>query len=151
MRKILILTLALLIGFTASSAFAVRSGGTLNTMAPYGGDLFGLDLHKSTRYQDFLVGMNIHRSLYKWDAEKNEPVPELAESVTVSDDGLVFTYKLRPNIKFHNGRQLIADDVIWSYNRIAGMKPASPNLDQVKPIQGCQDVVRWQSDNDVRS
>ena len=141
MRKIFILALALFIGFTVSSAFAVRSGGTLNTMAPYGGDLFGLDPHKSTRYQDFLVGMNIHRSLYRWDAEKNEPVPELAESVTVSDDGLVFTFKLRPNIKFHNGRQLIADDVIWSYNRIAGMKPASPNLDQVKPIQGCQDVV----------
>jgi hypothetical protein len=40
MRKILILTLALLVGFSASSAFAVRSGGTLNTMAPYGGDRF---------------------------------------------------------------------------------------------------------------
>ena len=84
MRKILILTLVLFIGFTVSSAFAVRSGGTLHTMAPYGGDLFGLDLHKSTRYQDYLVGMNIHRSLYKWDPTKNEPVPELAESVTVS-------------------------------------------------------------------
>jgi peptide/nickel transport system substrate-binding protein len=141
MRKFLIVTLALLMGLSASSAFAARSGGTLNFMAPYGGDLFGLDPHKSTRYQDFLVGMNIHRTLFKWDPEKSEPVPELAESVTVSDDGLVYTFKLRPNIKFHNGRRLIADDVIWSYNRIAGMKPASPNLDQVKPFKGTREVV----------
>ena len=136
MKKVLVFSLVLLIGLTAASAFAARSGGTLNTMAPYGGDLFGLDLHKSTRYQDWLVGMNIHRTLYKWDTEKNVPAPDLAESVTVSDDGLVFTYKLRPNIKFHNGRQLTADDIIWSYSRIAAMKPDSPQLRYVKPIKG---------------
>jgi len=136
MRKILILTLVLLFGLSASAAVAVRSGGTLNTMAPYGGDVFSLDLHNSTRYQDWLVGINIHRSLYKWDTEKNVPVPDLAESVTVSEDGLVYTYKLRPNIKFHNGRQLVTDDVIWSYMRIATMKPDSPQLRYIKSIKG---------------
>ena len=140
MRKILMLTMVLLMGLTASAAFAVRSGGTLNTMAPYGGDLFGLDLHKSSRYQDWLVGMNIHRSLYKWDTEKNEPVPDLAESVTISDDGMVYTYKLRPNIKFHNGRQLIADDIIWSYTRISAMKPDSPQFRYVTAIKGTGEV-----------
>ncbi len=147
MRKILILTMVLAIGLTTSPAFAARSGGTLNFMAPYGGDLFGLDPHKSTRYQDFLVGMNIHRSLYRWDPEKSLPVLELAESVTVSDDGLVYTYKLRPNIKFHNGRQLTADDVIWSYTRIAGMKPASPNLDHVIPIKGVKAVSEGKAES----
>jgi peptide/nickel transport system substrate-binding protein len=140
MRKVLIFTLVLAMALTASTAFAARSGGTLNTMAPYGGDLFGLDLHKSTRYQDWLVGINIHRSLYKWDTEKNEPVPDLAESVSVSDDGVVYTYKLRPNIKFHNGRQLTADDIIWSYTRIASMKPDSPQWRYVKPIKGSEAV-----------
>ncbi len=140
MRKVLILTLVLLIGLSASSVLAARSGGTLNTMAPYGGDLFGLDLHKSTRYQDWLVGINIHRSLYKWDTEKNVPALDLAESVTVSDDGLVYTYKLRPNIKFHNGRQLVADDVIWSYTRITTMKPDSPQLRYIKSIKGVEAV-----------
>jgi peptide/nickel transport system substrate-binding protein len=86
------------------------------------------------------VGINIHRSLYKWDTEKNVPVPDLAESVSVSDDGLVFTYKLRPNIKFHNGRQLVADDIIWSYTRIAAMKPDSPQLRYIKSIKGVDAV-----------
>ena len=140
MKKILLAALVVLMIFSAAPAMAERSGGTLNYMAPYGGDLFGLDPHKSSRYQDFLVSMNIHRSLYKWDAQKNEPVLDLAENVSISDDSLVYTYKLRPNIKFHNGRQLTADDVIWSYTRIASMQPASPQLDNVKIIKGVAEV-----------
>ncbi len=146
MRKILIVTLAICIGLSAAPAFAVRSGGTLNFMAPYGGDVYGLDLHKSSRYQDWLVGMNIHRSLYRWDAEQNVPVPDLAESVSVSDDGLVFTYKLRPNIKFHNGRQLTADDVIWSYTRVASMKPDSPQLRYIVSINGVDAVNKGEAE-----
>ncbi|MBW1995947.1 MAG: hypothetical protein JRI77_16085, partial [Deltaproteobacteria bacterium] len=41
-----------LLSTTAGITMAARSGGTLNFMAPYGGDLFGLDPHKSTRVQD---------------------------------------------------------------------------------------------------
>lgn len=141
MRKLLVLTLVLAMVLPGATALATRSGGTFNFMAPYGGDLFGLDPHNSTRYQDLLVSMNIHRSLYKWDAEKNEPVPELAESVSASEDGLVYTFTLRPNIKFHHGRQVTADDVIYSYNRIAAMKPASPHLSKITPIKGAQEVA----------
>lgn len=66
--------------FGAGTALAARSGGTLNYMAPYGGNLYGLDPHKSTRCQDFLVGMNIHRCLYSWDAAQSKPVPEIARA-----------------------------------------------------------------------
>lgn len=140
MKRILVLVLALAICVPAMSAMAARSGGTLNYMAPYGGDPYGFDPHKSTRYQDWLIFMNIHRSLYRWDASTSTPKPDLAESVSVSEDGLVYTYKLRPNIKFHNGRQLTADDVIWSFNRIAGMKPASPSANNIRPIEGAKEV-----------
>ena len=124
-----------------NASFAERSGGTLNYMAPYGGDLFGLDPHKSTRYQDFLVGMNIHRSLYKWSPELAKPVPAIAERITPSADGKVYTIKLRPNVYFHHGRQLTADDLIWSYNRISSMKsPVSPNARYLRIIQGAKEV-----------
>ncbi|MBW1695641.1 MAG: ABC transporter substrate-binding protein [Deltaproteobacteria bacterium] len=131
-----------LLSTTAGITMAARSGGTLNFMAPYGGDLFGLDPHKSTRVQDFLVSMNIHRSLYKWNPTRNEPVLDLAESAKVSDDGLVYTYRLRPSIKFHNGRKMTVDDIIWSYNRIASMKPASPNVQYIRPIEGVEAVEK---------
>lgn len=140
MKRCVLLTLAFVLLFSATPAMAARSGGTLNFMAPYGGDLYGLDPHKSTRYQDWLVFMNIHRSLYRWDPATSSPLPDLAENVDVSDDGLVFTFHLRNNIKFHNGRPLTADDVIWSYNRIITMKPASPSATNIRPIKGARDV-----------
>jgi peptide/nickel transport system substrate-binding protein len=140
MKKILLLVLVLALAMFAGSAMAARSGGTLNYMAPYGGDLFGLDPHTSSRVQDYLVEMNIHRGLYKWSPSKSMPVLELAESVKASDDGMVYTYKLHPNIKFHNGRQLTADDVLYSFNRIMSMKPASPASRHIRIIKGATEV-----------
>jgi peptide/nickel transport system substrate-binding protein len=40
----------------------------------------------------------------------------LAETVTISDDRLVWTYKLHDDIKFHDGEPLTAEDVVYSYN-----------------------------------
>ncbi|GAB4450204.1 MAG: ABC transporter substrate-binding protein [Anaerolineales bacterium] len=39
----------------------------------------------------------------------------LAESINVSDDGLVYTYKIRDGVKFHDGQPLTAEDVVFSY------------------------------------
>ena len=40
----------------------------------------------------------------------------LADSVSVSDDGLVYTYKIRDGIKWHDGEPLTADDIAFTYN-----------------------------------
>lgn len=49
--------------------------------------------------------------------EDFEPVPMLAESVEVSDDSQTYIFHLREGIKFHNGKEMTAEDVIASMNR----------------------------------
>ncbi len=44
--------------------------------------------------------------------------PGAAESVEVSDDGLVYTFKIRPNAKWSNGDDLTAEDFAWSWKRV---------------------------------
>ncbi len=56
-------------------------------------------------------------------ANNGEVKPLLAESVETSSDGLTYTFKLRQNVKFHNGKPLTADDVVWNWNRY--MDPAT--------------------------
>lgn len=108
-----------------------RSGGKLRMVAPYGSALQSLDPHMTYESQDMAVSKAFHRQLYTWDTASNTPVPDLASEVTVSEDGKTYTYRLFDNIFFHNGRQMTADDVIWSFTRI--LDPAkgfagSPNL-----------------------
>ncbi|WP_429813786.1 ABC transporter substrate-binding protein [Ensifer sp. B1-9] len=54
-------------------------------------------------------------------AENGEVKPLLAKSFEVSADGLTYTFKLRDDVKFHNGKALTAEDVVWNWNRY--MKP----------------------------
>ena len=56
-------------------------------------------------------------------ANNGEVKPLLAQSVEMSSDGLTYTFKLRPDVKFHNGKTLTAEDVVWNWNRY--MDPAT--------------------------
>jgi peptide/nickel transport system substrate-binding protein len=49
--------------------------------------------------------------------ENGTVAPLLAESVTLSDDKLTYTFKLRDGVKFHNGASLSSADVLWTWNR----------------------------------
>jgi len=49
--------------------------------------------------------------------DKLEVVPDIAESYTVSPDGKVYTFKLRKDVKFHNGKQVTANDFKYSVER----------------------------------
>jgi len=61
-----------------------------------------------------------------FDRTGTKPVGDLAESWTVSRDGLVYTFKLRRGVKFHDGNELTSKDVKASYDKIvfppAGVK-----------------------------
>jgi len=56
----------------------------------------------------------IFSGLMKYDAN-GKPVVDLAESVDVDDEGLVFTFKLREGVVWHDGEEFNAEDVVFTY------------------------------------
>lgn len=62
------------------------------------------------------IGSHIYEPLFAMNANY-EPTAVLAESYEVSEDGKVYTIKLRHGIKFHNGQEMVADDVVASMTR----------------------------------
>ena len=59
----------------------------------------------------------------------------------VSADGTVYTFKLRSGVKFQNGRELVADDVVYTLNRVIDPKTASPGAGFYTGIKGAQEVI----------
>lgn len=92
-----------------------KKGGVLT--AAIGGDPQGFDPHLTSAYSSFQVLENVFDTLVAVDANLNI-VPALAESWEVSEDNLTWTFHIRPGVKFHNGRELTAEDVKYSYERI---------------------------------
>ena len=58
-----------------------------------------------------------------------EIVPDLAEDWDISPDGKVFTFRLRQDAKFHDGRLVVAEDFRWSLERAADPLTESPVAD----------------------
>jgi peptide/nickel transport system substrate-binding protein len=75
-----------------------------------------LDQQTNTSSATRNVAMNIYETLVIRDENMNA-VPDLAESIEVSDDGLSYTFRLRQGVTFHNGKPLTSADVAASYQR----------------------------------
>src|SRR5699024_8964730 len=75
-----------------------------------------LDPHMSTATATFDFATQIFEPLYAIDSDY-EPQPILAESHEESDDGKMVTIHLREGVKFHNGEELTAEDVVASMDK----------------------------------
>ncbi len=81
------------------------------------------------------VMLNAYDNLYRYENDPPEIVPWLADGHTVSDDGLLWEFRLRPGIRFHDGSEMTAVDVVYSFRRVLGlgMAPAGAFLPILKP------------------
>jgi peptide/nickel transport system substrate-binding protein len=143
MRRLLWTTVAIAaLGVASASAQEPRKGGTIRMTAPYAASFGSLDPQVTPRAQDDIVNKAMQRTLYNWDTANTKLVLELAKSVSVSDDGLTYTYKLRDDAYFHNGRKMTADDIIWSFTRIMDGSKGFPGARYVRLIKGAIDVEK---------
>lgn len=88
-----------------------------------------LDLHKnSTLVARQMMDGTVWEKLVTQNANA-EPVPELCESFEVSEDASTITFYLRKGVKFHDGSEMTADDVVASMNRwIEGFSSAKSTV-----------------------
>lgn len=68
---------------------------------------------------------NVFDGLFDTD-EAGELIPNLAESYDISENGLNYTFKLRKGVKFHDGSDFTAEDVVYSYSKLAGLQTGEP-------------------------
>lgn len=81
----------------------------------------GLDPHVVYDVPMQMFMLNTYDGLYRYIGNPPELTPWLAESHTVSADGLTWQFKLRDGVTFHDGSPLTADDVIYSFKRLLAM------------------------------
>ena len=70
--------------------------------------------------------INFYDGLYRWVDNPPKMIPWLAESYTSSPDGKTWTFTLRKGVKFHDGSEMTADDVVYSIERMLATKPTIP-------------------------
>src|SRR5262249_6720984 len=107
----------------AASAQGGRRGGTLR--AALDGDPPTMDPHRSGS----LVDRHVYQSLYDKLVETDQSlrvVPMLATSWTISPDGKTVTFKLRQDVKFHDGTPFNAEAVKYNFERM--LDPKFPSV-----------------------
>jgi len=86
-------------------------------------------------------------TLVSLDPDMKTLHPGLAESWTVSDDGLTYTFKLRDDVSFCSGKKMTAADAAWTFNRLidpATKSPAAWRAGKVEHIKALDDnTLEW--------
>jgi peptide/nickel transport system substrate-binding protein len=95
----------------------------------------GLDPHVvfDTTMQFYML--NAYDNLYRYEDNPPKIVPWLAENYTTSPDGLTWTFTLKGGVTFHDGSELTANDVVYSFQRVfaLGRGPVSAFRSYLKP------------------
>jgi peptide/nickel transport system substrate-binding protein len=82
-------------------------------------DIISIDPAEAFELSTAEVTANAYSKLVKLDIDDtSKVVGDLADSWTVSEDGLTFTFKLKPGVKFASGNPLTAEDVAYSFERV---------------------------------
>ena len=126
-RLLVPLVLAWIIALPApADAQAPKRGGTLRVS--YGNEIANLDFHTAPGYEMMWVAMNVGCSLTNITPD-GKFVGDAAESWQMSSDGLLYTFKLRKNVLFHDGTAVDAAAVKFNIDRMrdpatkSGMRP----------------------------
>ncbi len=123
---------------------AAVPGGSITVT--YKDDVATLDPAIGYDWQNWSMIKSLFDGLMDYAPGTTDLRPGLAESYTVSEDGLTYTFTLRAGVLFHNGREMVADDVKYSLDRVTLPATQSPGAGFFASITGYDAVADGSAD-----
>jgi oligopeptide transport system substrate-binding protein len=111
-----------------------------------GVDLADLDPQLWTQSSDFTVLSSLFEGLLAEDPVDLHPVPGVAESWSVSPDGLLYTFHLRSDARWSNGKPVTAEDFVASWRRMLTPELGATSASQLYLIEGAEAFNRGGAD-----
>src|SRR5258707_1055177 len=123
-----------LVAMLSSAAFAETVWNRGNSADPE-----SLDPHKTSTVYEANILRDLFEGLVMQDGKANL-IPGAAESWTISDDGTVYTFKLRQDAVWSNGDPVTADDFVYSLHRLEDPATGAEYASMLYVIKGAEDV-----------
>ena len=143
-KKSLLVSLSILLVLllaVSATAKEPKAGGTL--VWRVGAETASMDPHVANTLGSTQLLGNIYSTVLRYDQDANV-VPHIAKSWTINPDGLVYTFKLRDDVYFQNGRKLTAADIKYNIERMINPETGSPRASRfnlVKTIETPDDFT----------
>lgn len=140
----LVVSLLLFIGIFFLGGTPNHMGEAKDKEVPYHGGEYRRPLEFMPRTFDPALARDIYSitiiqqvfdGLVQFDQNLNV-IPAIAKSWKISPDGLTYTFYLREGVKFHNGREIVAEDFVYSFTRMADPKNKSPAAHLFEKVRG---------------
>jgi oligopeptide transport system substrate-binding protein len=133
---------ALLLGSCGRKDAASTSAVLLRGNGP---DPDSLDPHRARTTEAMMVLRDLFECLTRLDKNAG-PAPGAAERWSVSDDGLVYTFHLRPDLKWSDGKRLVARHFAAGLRRLVNPETASQYAQVVDVIANAPDIIAGRKD-----
>jgi len=98
-----------------------------------------LDQHKTSTVVEARILRDLYEGLVVYDASA-KIIPGVAESWEISDDGVVYTFKLRDNAKWSSGDPVVAGDFVFSLQRIMTPETGAKYASILYPIKNAEAI-----------
>jgi len=117
----------------AANAQTPKKGGNLRVAILGGGSSDTMDAHGSISVPDTARVLAMYEGLVQLDPD-GKVVNALAESLEANSNATEWTIRLKPGLKFHNGKPVTAEDVAFSYRRVANPEAPFAGASGLKPL-----------------